>query len=225
MGTVANVLLCSFLVGVAQSKVTLEPDRAFLRVHVLHKAELECCYSTDEKSVKFTWVKRTANNNLPPQLVQLSNHVTKGETQVLGKSCGNLTFNEVRLNDSGLYLCLLNGSHVDFLSHGTFLQVYKMMEKTINISETTKNTILTVEGFLLLLFVLLPSFLVLFKSKRLNELEKRKMKMEEENIYQGLNLDDCCSTYDQIERSQAHGPYQDVCNIREEEEEMELEKP
>lgn len=44
-------------------------------------------------------------------------------------------------------------------------------------------------------------------------------------IPQGLNLDDCCSTYDQIERSQAHGPYQDVVNIKEEEEQIQLEKP
>ncbi len=43
--------------------------------------------------------------------------------------------------------------------------------------------------------------------------------------HQGLNLDDCCSAYDQIERSQGHGPYQDVCNIKEEEEEIQLEKP
>ena len=43
--------------------------------------------------------------------------------------------------------------------------------------------------------------------------------------HQGLNLDDCSATYDQIERSQAHGPYQDVCNIIEEEEEIQLEKP
>lgn len=42
---------------------------------------------------------------------------------------------------------------------------------------------------------------------------------------QGLNLDDCCATYDQIERSQAQGPYQDVGNIKEEDEEIQLEKP
>jgi len=42
---------------------------------------------------------------------------------------------------------------------------------------------------------------------------------------QGLNLDDCCTTYDQIERSQAQGPYQDVGNIMEEKEEIQLEKP
>lgn len=42
---------------------------------------------------------------------------------------------------------------------------------------------------------------------------------------QGLNLDDCCNTtYDQIERSQAHGPYEDVGNIMDEAE-IQLEKP
>ena len=42
--------------------------------------------------------------------------------------------------------------------------------------------------------------------------------------HQGLNLDDCCTTYDQIERSQAQGPYEDV-GITEEAEEIQLEKP
>ncbi|KAM7383213.1 hypothetical protein PAMP_002884 [Pampus punctatissimus] len=99
------------------------------------------------------------------------------------------------------------------------------IEKTINISESTKNSILTIEGILLLLCVLAPSATLLCKSKKLRGLEKKKMKKEEENIYQGLNLDDCCATYDQIERCQVQGPYQDVGNIIEEEEEIQLEKP
>lgn len=45
------------------------------------------------------------------------------------------------------------------------------------------------------------------------------------HVHQGLNLDDCCTTYDQIERSQSHGPYQDVCSAFKEEEEIQLEKP
>ncbi|GLD72109.1 B-cell antigen receptor complex-associated protein alpha chain [Lates japonicus] len=119
----------------------------------------------------------------------------------------------------------LEGRNFQILSHGTYLQVYKPLEKTLNFSESTKNGILTAEGILLLLCVVLPSATLLCKSKKVHEIEKKKMKKEEENIYQGLNLDDCCTTYDQIERSQALGPYQDVCNIMEEEEEIQLEKP
>lgn len=37
------------------------------------------------------------------------------------------------------------------------------MEKTINLRETTKNKILIAEGFLLLLCVMLPSAILLFK--------------------------------------------------------------
>ncbi|XP_031144588.1 B-cell antigen receptor complex-associated protein alpha chain [Sander lucioperca] len=222
MGAVTNILLCSFVVGIAQNKVTLEPDRPFLRIQVSQRAVLECCYSTSA-SVTFTWIKHSPNKTQAPQHVEPGSETAQDSK--IDKSCGTLTFRRVQLNDSGLYQCWLNGSDFSILSHGTYLQVYKPMEKTINLSESTKNKILTAEGVLLLLCVLVPSVALLFQSKRLNELEKKKAKKEEENIYQGLNLDDCCSTYDQIERSQAHGPYQDVVNIKEEEEQIQLEKP
>lgn len=221
MGTVTNLLLCSFVVGIAQNEVTLQPDRPFLRVPVFHTAKLECCYKTSVNSVEFTWIKCTTNKKEDLHVVELSERVNK----VSDKSCGTLIFQRVHLNDSGLYQCLLNGSGIKVFSHGTYLQVYKLLEKTIDLKESTKNKILTAEGVLLLLCVLVPSVTLLFKSKRLNELEKKKPKKEEENIYQGLNLDDCWSTYDQIERSQVHGPYQDVGNVKEEEEQIQLEKP
>lgn len=44
-------------------------------------------------------------------------------------------------------------------------------------------------------------------------------------LHQGLNLDDCCAAYDQIERSQGLGHYQDVVSGTEEREEIQLEKP
>ncbi|XP_074511041.1 B-cell antigen receptor complex-associated protein alpha chain [Sebastes fasciatus] len=223
MGTVTNFLLCSFVVGIAQNTVILEADRPFIRVQVFHTADLECCYKTEVRSVKFTWVKQAGNSTRhDAHPVKHSDPVAKGKD---GRFCGTLTIEPVQLNDSGLYQCWLNGSDVDLISHGTYLQVFKPMEKTINLSESTKNKILTAEGVLLLLCVLVPSAAILFKSQRLQLLEKKKAKKEEENIYQGLNVDDCWSTYDQIERSQAHGPYQDVGNLKEEEEHIQLEKP
>ncbi|XP_034410378.1 B-cell antigen receptor complex-associated protein alpha chain [Cyclopterus lumpus] len=225
METITNVLLCSFVVAIAQSKVILEPDRPFFRVQVYHTAELKCCYSPSKNSVKFSWIKQAAKRTQGKYEFKLPEHASQGNITVSGKSCGALTFEPVQLNDSGFYQCWLKGSKFNLFSHGTYLQVYKPMEKTINLSESTKNKILTAEGFLLILCVIVPSLTLLFKSKRLNELEKKKAKKEEENIYQGLNLDDCWSTYDQIERSQAHGPYQDVGNFKEEEEQIQLEKP
>lgn len=231
MGIITLFLLCSFVVGTAQRKVTLDPDQPYLRKQVSHKAELECCYTTGEKSlhVTLTWVKQTTNKTR--HTVHLSEQVIEGVPKEVppgsNKSCGTLTLDHLNLSDSGLYHCELRGNNVDVLSHGTYLQIYKPMEKSINLSESTKNKILTAEGVLLLLCVLLPSISLLSKSKRLNELEKNKITREEENIYQGLNLDECWSTYDQIERPQTHGQYQDVGNLKgqEEEEEIQLEKP
>nr|ALG38203.1 CD79a [Epinephelus coioides] len=217
MGTLTNFLLFSFVVGTAQSMVTFGPDNPYMRVEVHHRAVLTCCFNSTGDG-KHTWIKRTSED---------VKNVNDSDRVIINKGsgsnrCGSITFVRVQLKDSGLYQCALGKA---VYSHGTYLQVFKYMEKTINIEESTKNKILMAEGVLLLLCVLVPPCILLFKSKRLNQMEKKKAKKEEENIYQGLNLDECWSTYDQIERSQAHGPYQDVGNIKEEEEQIQLEKP
>ncbi|KAG7475050.1 B-cell antigen receptor complex-associated protein alpha chain [Solea senegalensis] len=224
MGLTAIFVLCSFAVATAQSPVTLKADVPFVSVHASQSAELECCYITagTAKKVTPTWVRtfKYGSNTVGPLRVKTS--ATVGQLDKRDSQCGTLTLASVQLNDTGLYQCLFNSQ---ILSYGTYLQVYWPLKKTINLSESTKNKILTAEGFLLLLCMLLPTAGLLFKSKKLHELEKKKAAKEEENIYQGLNLDDCCSTYDQIERPPASGPYQDVCNFMEEEEEIQLEKP
>ncbi|XP_031581982.1 B-cell antigen receptor complex-associated protein alpha chain [Oreochromis aureus] len=220
MGMVVIFVLSSLVVGFAWGDLTLEPDRPSLSVAVSENASLECCYKSPSGITNVTWIR---HHNKTQEVVL--NQTVKSETKESNSVkiyCSVLHFTKVQLENIGFYQCVLNDK---IYSHGTYLRVYKPMEKTINLSETTKNKILIAEGFLLLLCVMLPSAILLFKSKKLNELEKKKAKKEEENIYQGLNLDDCCATYDQIERSQAQGPYQDVGNIKEEEEEIQLEKP
>ncbi|XP_035018725.1 B-cell antigen receptor complex-associated protein alpha chain [Hippoglossus stenolepis] len=225
MGIATIFVLCSFAVGVTPSAVTLEADIPFLKLPLSKNASLECCYTARGGPQKLAWVKsfRCVNVTIGPCTVTLSGHVSGVRHKSDRKHCGTLTMTSVQLNDTGLYQCWLYNSKV--YSHGTYLHVYEPLEKKLNLSESTKNKILTVEGVLLFLCVLLPSAALFCKSKKLHELEKKKAQREEENIYQGLNLDDCCDQYDQIERSQARGPYEDVCNIMEEEEEIQLEKP
>nr|XP_040022131.1 B-cell antigen receptor complex-associated protein alpha chain [Gasterosteus aculeatus aculeatus] len=217
MGTIINFLLCTFVVAVAQAKLRLEADRPFLRVQVGHTAELECCYRNSNNPVKWSWIKRAANGSL--------SEAPESTPVASSRSCGTLTLELVQLKDSGFYQCSLKSNDCVVMSHGTYLQVYKPMEKIIQLSESTKNKILTAEGVLLLLCVIVPSVNLLCQSRRLHELEKKKAMKEEENIYQGLNLDECWSAYDQIQRCEANGPYEDVGNLREEEEEIQLEKP
>uniref|UniRef100_UPI003AAC9B92 B-cell antigen receptor complex-associated protein alpha chain n=1 Tax=Centroberyx gerrardi TaxID=166262 RepID=UPI003AAC9B92 len=209
-------------------KVTLEADRPSLRLQLSHHAKLHCCYSYNNVAVNSSWSVSVRNDDgsITRRAVDPSN-ARRVVDEGMSNGCRTLTIVEVQLNDTGLYQCRVHNSdkNISVYTHGTYLQVYKPMEKTINISESTKNKILTAQGILLMLCVLLPSATLLCKSKRLNELEKRKMKKEEENIYEGLNLDDCCSTYDQILRTQGQNPYQDVGNVMEEEDDIQLEKP
>uniref|UniRef100_A0A3B4WB39 CD79a molecule, immunoglobulin-associated alpha n=1 Tax=Seriola lalandi dorsalis TaxID=1841481 RepID=A0A3B4WB39_SERLL len=199
----------SSTVGTSPSMVTFKADRPFLGVPLSIKAELKCCYTTTEQQINPTWFKSVRTGQSSPVAVNISENVTTRLDKADKELCYVLTFDSVQLNDTGMYQCVLNYSN--HFSPGTYLQVYKRLKKTINLRESTKNKILTAEGVLLLLCVVLPSTTLLFKVRQ--------------SHLDGLNLDDCCTTYDQIERSQAHGPYQDVCNIIEEEEEFQLEKP
>uniref|UniRef100_A0A668AG12 CD79a molecule, immunoglobulin-associated alpha n=1 Tax=Myripristis murdjan TaxID=586833 RepID=A0A668AG12_9TELE len=206
-------------------QVELKPDRPYLQVRFSGTAELECCYIAGG-SVDYKWVKKPSASNVTSDEITNSSRVSiilEGKDKT---TCSILTIKQAQYNDSGIYRCMLyKDKKTPVYTHGTFLVVYKPLEKTIDISENNKNRILTAEGILLVLCVLLPSASLFCQSKRLTELEKRKIKSEEENIYQGLNLDDCCPAYDQILRTQVTSPYQDVDNVIEEEDDIQLEKP
>ncbi|KAM9405511.1 B-cell antigen receptor complex-associated protein alpha chain-like isoform 1-T1 [Salvelinus alpinus] len=234
MVAVTFLFLC-FWAGVhgdlSRIQVTLEPDRPSLRVQLSHTAHLRCCYSATRGAVETTWFIsiQTVNGTSALQGVdRRDNRVTvdEGNLTAAGVMCHTLILKEARLNDSGLYQCFLNHSALrhSVYTHGTFLQVYRPMVKILDISESTKNRILTAEGMLLMVVVLLHGTMMLCKTKKLNQMKKKRVKKEEENIYEGLNLEECCSTYDQIQRSLVQGPYQDVGNMIMEEE-IQLEKP
>ncbi|XP_062394988.1 B-cell antigen receptor complex-associated protein alpha chain isoform X2 [Sardina pilchardus] len=195
-------------------------DQPSQRVPENGDAILKCCYDVlTPITVNHTWVIRymTDNNMTCPNDVS----VTK-EVQSIGSMCQSLSLAKVQLNNTGFYQCRLKkGTHCIY-SHGTYLQVFTPMKRTLDISESWKNSIITIEGVLLLFSVLLPGICQLGKTKRLTELNRRKQR-EEENIYEGLNLDGCDSTYYQIQRSDRHGPYQDVANVAEDD--TQFEKP
>ncbi|CAL8359408.1 unnamed protein product [Arctogadus glacialis] len=222
-------LLCS-IVSVSKGQgltVTLDADRPFVRKQVLETVTLECCYGKSSGDyVAHTWIvsKLIANSTHNLQRVNVTDLRFKDETpKDPSKVCHKLILMALRPSDAGLYQCLLNNSkHSEkVLSHGTFLQVYKPMGKILNLSENVKNNILTAQGILLLLCVLLPGAKLLFKTKQIHVLEKKKAMREEENIYEGLRIEDFSSPYDQIQRAPAETNYEDVYS----EGEASLEKP
>ncbi|TRY84528.1 hypothetical protein DNTS_001289 [Danionella cerebrum] len=194
-------------------ELRLEADQPLQRVPISHDATVRCCFRW-KKRPQVTWIMniQTINHTTVPRAVDLSQRVKHAPAEEKHEiKCHKLVLSSVRLEDTGLYQCMLNHSTLLTFSHGTFLQVFIPLQKTLNLSESVKNSILTAEGVLLLLCVLFPGTVLLCKTRRLNELQRRKGR-EEENIYEGLNLDDCTSEYHQIQRRCRHDPYEDVAS-------------
>ncbi|KAM6111674.1 B-cell antigen receptor complex-associated protein alpha chain [Phoenicopterus ruber ruber] len=135
-----------------------------------------------------------------------------------------LTFLHLTRNDSGLYFCRVEASQAVGQSCGTFLRVRDPVAVPfLNIKESTKNRIITAEGILLLLCAVGPSLFLLFRKRWANErlLQMKKSIYEEENLYEGLNLDEC-SMYEDISRG-LQPTYQDVGSLHAAD--AQLEKP
>ncbi|XP_053908568.1 B-cell antigen receptor complex-associated protein alpha chain isoform X2 [Cuculus canorus] len=134
-----------------------------------------------------------------------------------------LTFVRLAHADSGLYYCRVEAGGNAAQSCGTFLRVHDPVSVPfLNINEATKNRIITAEGILLLLCTVGPSLFLLFKrwaNERL--LQTKKSALEEENLYEGLNLDEC-SMYEDISKG-LQPTYQDVGSLHAVD--AQLEKP
>ncbi|KAJ8287708.1 hypothetical protein COCON_G00003670 [Conger conger] len=222
------LLWCTDITHGNLDAVQLNLDQPLVQQKINEIAKLQCCFM-----VKFElepiWVVTTRNGSCRSHFITkpvgLNDRVkrSKGNATTEGLTCHMLEFGKVYVSDMGLYQCLLNHTQLQCpaFTHGTYLQVYKPMRRFLNIGESTKNSILLSEAILLLLCVLVPGIPLLFKKKKLHQ-HGKKNKGEEENIYEGLNLEDLDSTYHQIQRSQVHSPYQDVDTLAQD---IQLEKP
>ncbi|XP_032179032.1 B-cell antigen receptor complex-associated protein alpha chain [Mustela erminea] len=131
----------------------------------------------------------------------------------------------------GLYRCRveekgLNQKVNQQYSCGTYLRVRERLPRPfLDMGEATKNNLITAEGIVLLFCAVVPGTLLLFRKRWQN----MKFGMdapddyEDENLYEGLNLDDC-SMYEDISRG-LQGTYQDVGSLHIGDGDVQLEKP
>uniref|UniRef100_A0A8D0HNN9 CD79a molecule n=1 Tax=Sphenodon punctatus TaxID=8508 RepID=A0A8D0HNN9_SPHPU len=180
------------------------------------------CRFEAPKGASVTWRRPCSQNCSEPLIVTNdTNHWV-----FVNKSTGVATvvFERVEKNDSGMYYCHVESDIEHGQSCGTYLRVRKSLPVPfLNMSESTKNQIITAEGVLLLFCAIGPGLFLLFRKKWENErlLQAKKVAYEEENLYEGLNLDEC-SMYEDISRG-LQATYQDVANIRVTD--LQLEKP
>ncbi|XP_032532952.1 B-cell antigen receptor complex-associated protein alpha chain-like [Chiroxiphia lanceolata] len=140
-----------------------------------------------------------------------------------GGGSSTLTFPKLSHNDSGLFFCRVESGGETAQSCGTFVRVLEPVPAPfLALGESTKNRILTAQGVLLLLCSAGPGLLLLLRKRWANEqlLHPEKTTCEEENLYEGLNLDEC-SMYEDISRG-VQPTYQDVGTLPSD---SQLEKP
>ncbi|KAM5132205.1 B-cell antigen receptor complex-associated protein alpha chain [Mantella aurantiaca] len=178
--------------------------------------EIPCNFKSKEK-VEITWF-------LYQQVVNRSGNEIRHfiDVQNLKDKAKNLQLKKVQNNQSGLYVCRVAANNNSHDSCGTYLRVKDPpIYLFFNVEEATKNRVITAEGILLLFCAIIPGTFLLYK-KRFENLSVLSLKQSEgENLYEGLNLEDC-SMYEDISRG-LQATYEDVGSLRFGD--IQLEKP
>ncbi|XP_074075511.1 B-cell antigen receptor complex-associated protein alpha chain [Macrotis lagotis] len=141
------------------------------------------------------------------------------------QSNGSLILWGVSKSDGGMYQCQVSiNARLVLESCGTYLRVREPIPRPfLDMGEATKNRIITAEGIILLFCAVVPGTLLLFRKRWQNEryAVDQLDYYDEENLYEGLNLDDC-AMYEDISRG-LQGTYQDATTLRVGD--VQLEKP
>ncbi|XP_017358654.1 B-cell antigen receptor complex-associated protein alpha chain [Cebus imitator] len=184
-----------------------------LMVSLGEEAHLQCLHNGSNTNVTW-WRVLHGNYTWPPAFVGLGKGVN-----------GTLTIQKVNKSHGGMYMCRVQEGNKPYKqSCGTYLRVrHRPPRPFLDMGEGTKNRIITAEGIILLFCAVVPGTLLLFRKRWHNE----KLGLdagdeyEDENLYEGLNLDDC-SMYEDISRG-LQGTYQDVGSLHVGD--VQLEKP
>uniref|UniRef100_A0A452QS88 CD79a molecule n=1 Tax=Ursus americanus TaxID=9643 RepID=A0A452QS88_URSAM len=152
----------------------------------------------------------------------------------------------VSLGETVNLQCLYNGSRPDSTPNVTWWRILqgnatwpdifwsygqgerppqRLPRPFLDMGEATKNNLITAEGIILLFCAVVPGTLLLFR-KRWQNMKfgvDAQDDYEDENLYEGLNLDDC-SMYEDISRG-LQGTYQDVGSLHIGDGDVQLEKP
>ncbi|XP_068780360.1 B-cell antigen receptor complex-associated protein alpha chain [Struthio camelus] len=176
------------------------------------RVSLECVFKAP-KDATVTWNRVCPHKNCSASFAPV-NTSYGGRSLLLEAGRVTLTFRHVDKQDAGLYFCKVEAGWAAGRSCGTYLRVRNPMAVPfLNIKESTKNRIIMAEGILLLLCAVGPGLFLLFRKRWANErlLQLKKSAYEEENLYEGLNLDEC-SMYEDISRG-LQPTYQDVGSL------------
>ncbi|XP_048225237.1 B-cell antigen receptor complex-associated protein alpha chain [Perognathus longimembris pacificus] len=210
--TIFALLLTAACLGPGCQALWVHGGPPSVTVSTGEEARLFCLHNGSNPNV--TWWRILQSNHSWPSMFLGPGQGAQGEW----------TISKVNKSHGGIYQCQVEDKGMLRHSCGTYLRVREPAPRPfLDMGEGTKNRIITAEGIILLFCAVVPGTLLLFRKRWQNE----KFGMdaqddyEDENLYEGLNLDDC-SMYEDISRG-LQGTYQDVGSLHIGD--VQLEKP
>ncbi|KAM4824937.1 B-cell antigen receptor complex-associated protein alpha chain [Thomomys bottae] len=208
----ATILLTAACLGPGCQALWVHGGPPSVTVSNGEEARLFCLHNGSNANVTW-WLVLQSNYSWPPVFLGLGRG-PKGEW----------TIPKVNKSHGGIYQCRVEDKEISRYSCGTYLRVREPPPRPfLDMGEGTKNRIITAEGIILLFCAVVPGTLLLFRKRWQNEKFGVEVRddYEDENLYEGLNLDDC-SMYEDISRG-LQGTYQDVGSLHIGD--VQLEKP
>ncbi|XP_053308122.1 B-cell antigen receptor complex-associated protein alpha chain [Spea bombifrons] len=217
---VIQTLLISGQLCWAYEMLWVHPSRSLI---IGEDAELHCNFSMKpSEKLTVTWIQIQKSGSASNNEVYIYDNMTYMDRMTVDRRTLSLHVKHAEKNDSGLYVCTVTVNGKSYRSCGTYLRVREPTPYFFfKMDEITKNRLITAEGVMLLLCAVIPGVLLLYK-KRWENLKALSLKHDEgENLYEGLNLEDC-SMYEDISRG-LQATYEDVGAMRVSD--IQLEKP
>ncbi|XP_014644645.1 PREDICTED: B-cell antigen receptor complex-associated protein beta chain [Ceratotherium simum simum] len=150
-----------------------------------NKVEIEC-YGED--LIKVNWFWRQNMDSKPKLLYPEEGHIEMSKNNTIFI----LTIQGIQHQDNGIYFCQRNcskgppewgcGTELRVMGHSTLAQLKRR--------NTLKDGIIMIQTLLIILFIIVPIFLLLDK-------DDSKARMEEDHTYEGLDIDQT-ATYEDI---------------------------
>uniref|UniRef100_H3ADD4 CD79a molecule n=1 Tax=Latimeria chalumnae TaxID=7897 RepID=H3ADD4_LATCH len=226
MGSHSPKLIIIIIIIITEGYGTVEfsPTPHSVVVNVGKNATLRCEFSGSVK-VDVQW--KVWNGEQHAMNVTNTTDVRKDQSSlsiVTTSNSSTLHISGAMWKDSGLYKCAVSGDRLEVMNSGTLLLVYKTAPpKFLDLAEATKNNIITVEGILLIILLVIPGTVLLCKKRKQTEKNRKQScdKNEKDNIYEALDPADV-SMYDDITRG-LQATYEDVASFQIVE--TQLEKP
>ncbi|XP_062937279.1 B-cell antigen receptor complex-associated protein beta chain isoform X1 [Cynocephalus volans] len=150
--------------------------------------EVQC--HTDGSSGIVSWLLKREMDTEPQTLLPIQDHIL----QTQNGSVFTLTIQGIQFQDNGIYFCqqeCTGASQEVYLGCGTELRVMGFSTLAqLKRRNTLKDGIIMIQTLLIILFIIVPIFLLLDK-------DDSKAGMEEDHTYEGLNIDQT-ATYEDI---------------------------